>query len=179
MQIATIILSYIPADPLRIPRPARRLGEFDSRVEGPAGDTSCDESDCFGLLTEYAMRGLKMLGSPKPHELAAALQAGDQSQQEGEEASAQSRSERRPPTTLLGLLMCCFTGSREEAAGGSSSSGALAPPTSQRPGFEALSEQDVEEVRSLLLVLVIAAGKVDAPPSGHSSQHGPHEPLPW
>ena len=111
------------------------------------------------------MRGLTMLGSPKPHELAAALQAGDQSQRGREEASARCRSERWQPTSLLGrMLLCCFTGSREEAAGADGGGGALALPATQGlSSSETLSEEDVEEVRSLLLVLVIAAGKVGAP----------------
>ena len=138
-------------------RNLRRLGEFDGLVEG-SGEDAWDESDYFKLLTEYAIRGLVMLGCPKPQVLAAALQTEDQ---KGSGGATRSTSERRKSSsTLLGrLLSCCFTGSGREAAGGCDD---LALTTTQGPSFNALSEQDVEEVRSLLLVLIIAAGNAES-----------------
>ncbi|GIL91465.1 hypothetical protein Vretifemale_19055, partial [Volvox reticuliferus] len=91
-----------------------------------------DTEDYFRLLTEHAIRGLMLLGAPHPNELLREKGGG------GDGSGGR----------VLGrVCCCCFRGS----SGG---------PSGQQHGWHSglvLQDSDVQEIRDILLVLIIAA----------------------
>ncbi|PNH10372.1 Adenylate cyclase type 10, partial [Tetrabaena socialis] len=89
-----------------------------------------DTEDYFRLLTEHAIRGLMLLGAPHPKELL---------------------SEKGAPTSaLLGRICCCLY------PGGGSKLPAPGPQHGWHSGL-VLQDSEVQEIRDILLVLIIAA----------------------
>ena len=102
--------------------------EFNTQLE------YWDTEDYFRLLTEHAIRGLMLLGAPHPKELL---------------SEAGSRN-----TALLSRVFCCCrpggSGRDSPERGGGSQGGGWAT------GL-VLADSEVQEIRDILLVLIIAA----------------------
>ncbi|GFR48148.1 hypothetical protein Agub_g9980 [Astrephomene gubernaculifera] len=97
-----------------------------------------DTEDYFRLLTEHAIRGLMLLGAPHPKALL-----------------SEKRSANGNGTLLTRLCGCCFQGGSSSVvgSGGSQSAG---PQHGWHTGL-VLQDGEVQEIREILLVLIVAA----------------------
>ncbi|GAX78249.1 hypothetical protein CEUSTIGMA_g5691.t1 [Chlamydomonas eustigma] len=156
-----------------------QLGEFDSQLQD---DEGWDESDYFSLLTECAMRGLEMLGCPEPERLIHLLHTHTNDASAKGATSEASNKSRNGGQSGIKWLFCCGGGStdaiedKHERSKQGATTGHQVPMQcsstlrhssqsaleqllheAEEQLHELLTPDDMEEVRSLLLVLVIAA----------------------